>query len=233
MNGIETQTRLWEMVASAGPMVKLILILLLFLSVFSWAIILYKLNLLRKIEKETSAFYDLFWKMRDLAQIAVTAKDYPSTPLARIFSEVYSELPHAAPNPGGKIPADSLDYLRRIAEKTTSVERAGMERSVAFLATTGSTAPFIGLFGTVWGIMNTFRSIGAKGGANIAVVGPGISEALVATAMGLFAAIPAVIGYNYIITRIDRVATDMKGFSTDLVNLIEKQSGGTRKSPEA
>jgi biopolymer transport protein TolQ len=96
---------------------------------------------------------------------------------------------------------------------------------VGFLATTGNTAPFIGLFGTVWGIMTSFREIGAKGSANLAVVAPGISEALVATAMGLLAAIPAVMGYNHILTRIGRITTEMNNFSSDLMNVIEKQAG--------
>ncbi|MBI5560417.1 MAG: MotA/TolQ/ExbB proton channel family protein [Deltaproteobacteria bacterium] len=227
MTGLETHSGIWEMVANTGPMVKLILALLFFLSVFSWAIILYKLNLLRKIEKETSSLYDLFWKGRDLKEMSRALKDYSFTPLSRIFKEVYEEGAAFMENPQtaqSSLPG-GVDYLRRIAKKTAAAERSAMEMSINFLATTGNTAPFIGLFGTVWGIMNTFRSIGARGGANLAVVGPGISEALIATAMGLFAAIPAVIGYNYILSRIDRISTEMDGFSTDLVNLIAKQSG--------
>jgi len=233
MNEIETQARLWEMIQNAGPMVKLILFLLLLLSVFSWAIILYKLNLLRKVEKETSSFLDLFWKKRNIGEISGAVKDCSFTPLAKIFSAVYSDIPQVAGNLGQEKMklTEGLDNLRRIAKKTASMERALIEKSVTFLATTGNTAPFIGLFGTVWGIMNTFRSIGIKGGANIAVVGPGISEALVATAMGLFAAIPAVIGYNHILTRIDRISTEMDGFSTDLIGLVEKEAR-TNVSPQ-
>ncbi len=212
-------------------MVKLVLLILLLQSIFSWAIILYKVNLLRKIEKETSSFYDLFWKKRDLRQMYRVTKNYPNSPLTRIFKDAYAEAGsyiEAPPRERSKslIAMEGTGLLRRILKKTISIERAGMEKSASFLATTGSTAPFIGLFGTVWGIMNTFRSIGAKGGASLAVVAPGISEALIATAMGLFAAIPAVVGYNYIIARTDRIAKEMEAFSTDLVTLIEKTIGG-------
>lgn len=223
MNGLETG--IYQMVSDSGPLVKLILLVLFFFSVFSWAIIFYKLNLLRKIEKETSVFYDLLWKEKDLRKMSRAAGDYRFTPLARIFEEVYKESSSLTENPQTERASlvGVLDYLR-IAKKTTASEKAGMERSIAFLATTAYVSPFIGLFGTVWGLMNTFRSIGIKGGASLAVVGPGISEALITTAMGLVAAIPAVMGYNYFLARIERISTEMEGFSVDLTNLIVKES---------
>jgi biopolymer transport protein TolQ len=222
------QAGLWEMVWRAGPMVKLVLFILLLFSIVSWAIIIYKVKLIRKAERETSAFYDLFWRVREFSQISASCKHYRFTPLSRLFTAVYSELTHALKNfaahgEGTSWQTEEMDRLKRIIKRTATTERTVMEKSVTFLATTGNTAPFIGLFGTVWGIMNTFRNIGVTGTASLGVVAPGISEALVATAMGLFAAIPAVVGYNHILTRIDRLAAETDNFSTDMLNVIEKQ----------
>jgi biopolymer transport protein TolQ len=231
------QSGLWEMVSGAGPMVKFVLIILLLFSIFSWAIIIYKVRLIRRVEKETSAFYDLFWKIREFSQISASCKNYRFTPLTKLFTGVYSELAHAVKSPGVQHEVtnwqtEEMDRLKRILNRTATTERAGMEKSVTFLATTGNTAPFIGLFGTVWGIMNTFRGIGVTGTASLAVVAPGISEALIATAMGLFAAIPAVVGYNHILTRIDRLAAEMDNFSTDILNVIEKKLKKTAHSKQ-
>ena len=222
-----TQARLWELVAGAGPMVKLVLLVLVLFSVFSWAIIIYKLVLLRKVERETRAFYDIFWEKRKFAEISTVAKDYPNTPLSAIFDSAYKELSsmRRSDEEGGKTLSDGgeLERMERILRKTCSNESARLGYAVNFLATTGNTSPFIGLFGTVWGIMNSFRSIGAKGAANLAVVAPGIAEALVATAMGLLAAIPAVVGYNHILSRLERISGEMDNFSSDLLNIIGKQ----------
>lgn len=220
-----TQPGLWEMVINAGLMVKFVLLVLLFFSVFSWGIIAYKILLLKKIEKETAAFYDLFWDKRQFAQISALSKGFKATPLVNLFGAVHTELTAIlkGADTGGKLQRDDLERLQRILKKTGAIETARLEYAVGFLATTGNTAPFIGLFGTVWGIMTSFRSIGAKGAANLAVVAPGISEALVATAMGLMAAIPAVMGYNHLLTRIGRITTEMNNFSSDLLNVIEKQ----------
>lgn len=211
------------MISSAGPMVKLVLLLLLFLSILSWALIIFKLRLLGRIEKANSAFYDFFWRTNDVDKIFAGAKNHPAAPLTRLFLSAYPELKLAAE---GSITAVKTGFLSRTLKKNSENERGGLEKSISFLATTGSTAPFIGLFGTVWGIMNTFSSIGAKGSANLAVVAPGIAEALIATAMGLIAAIPAVIGYNNIVARIERVTNDMEAFSADVINLAE--AGATR-----
>ncbi|MFQ5465694.1 MAG: protein TolQ [Thermodesulfobacteriota bacterium] len=226
---MDTHGRLWELVSGAGPMVKLVLLILLIFSVFSWAIIVYKVLLLRKIERETGLFYDLFWDKRRFAEIHSVTGEFPNTPLTALFNSVYSELsssrrqpPDAGSDDARAADGPEIERIERILKKAVSKETARLEYAVTFLATTGNTAPFIGLFGTVWGIMNSFRSIGAKGAANLAVVAPGIAEALIATAMGLFAAIPAVMGYNYILARIGRITSDMDNFSTDLINIIEK-----------
>jgi len=210
------------MIWGAGMMVKFVLLALLVFSVFSWAIIIYKVRLLRRIEQETTTFYDLFWEKRQFSHILSISKEYTTTPLSNLFTAVYSELSSTMKSPEG-LKRDDLDRFARILKKTSAVETAKLDYAVGFLATTGNTAPFIGLFGTVWGIMTSFQSIGAKGAANLAVVAPGISEALIATAMGLLAAIPAVMGYNHLLGRIARITTEMDNFSSDLLNIIEKQ----------
>ncbi len=223
------QAGLWQMVAEAGPIVKLVLLTLLIFSIISWAIIIYKMLLLRKVEKEGAIFYDLFWDKSQFSVIEDLAKNYANSPLTALFNSAYAELKtimsEAEPtgNSKAKITAADLERIKRILVKRGAAEMAQLEYVVPFLATTGNTAPFIGLFGTVWGIMNSFRSIGAQGSANLAVVAPGISEALVATALGLLVAIPAVVGYNHLTSRTGRVARDIDSFSSDLINVIEKQ----------
>lgn len=219
---------LWDMVWNAGPMVKFVILVLVLFSVVSWAIIGYKVLVLRKIEKESAAFHDLFWEKRQFAHVFNATKNYKNTPLAGIFAAAYNEitgLKKAAEGGEAWLRKEDLERFERILKKAMDSETARLEYAVGFLATTGNTAPFIGLFGTVWGIMTSFRDIGAKGAANLAVVAPGISEALVATAIGLLAAIPAVMGYNHIQVRIGRISTEMGNFSSDIMNVLEKQAG--------
>ncbi|MCK5235490.1 MAG: MotA/TolQ/ExbB proton channel family protein, partial [Deltaproteobacteria bacterium] len=199
-----------------------VLLILFLMSVLTWATIIYKMLLLKKIAKETERFYDAFWELKSLSKTSSICKNYKNTPLARMFKNFYNEAT-ATPN----ALKSGTERFKRILMKSTSVEKSAMERFTPFLATTGSTAPFIGLFGTVWGIMNAFRSIGVKGAANLAVVAPGISEALIATAMGLFAAIPAVVGYNHLITKIDGICAEMDNFTLDLLGIVEKENIGS------
>ncbi len=213
MAGAGGNTHLWEMVWGAGPVVKLVLLILLAMSVLTWAIIFYKLSMLRKAEKESSSFFNLFVKTSDPQQVMSVAKNYEFTPFSRLMRDVYTALGSSVEGVG----------LNRVIQKRVENERVWFERSLQFLATTANTAPFIGLFGTVWGIMNTFRSIGLKGTANLAVVAPGIAEALVATAMGLFAAIPAVVGYNHLTSRIERLMQATESFSVDLLVRLGKK----------
>lgn len=227
-SAVAAQAGLWGMIWGAGVMVQFVLLILLFFSVCSWAIIFYKVRLLRNIEKETDAFYDIFWQKRQFSHILDISKDYKTTPLTSLFNAVYSEISSTMKAADG-LKREDLERFARILKKTSAVETAKLEYTVGFLATTGNTAPFIGLFGTVWGIMTAFRDIGAKGAANLAVVAPGISEALVATAMGLLAAIPAVVGYNHLLARIGRITTEMDNFSSDLLNIIEKQITGKKQ----
>ncbi|MBI5238309.1 MAG: MotA/TolQ/ExbB proton channel family protein [Deltaproteobacteria bacterium] len=224
---------LWAMIASSGPAMKFVYLALLGFSVFSWAIIGYKLILLRRVEKEGAAFLDIFWDKRQFSQINAAAKSFKHTPFAGLFIAVHDEIAGQARPAGGalegavhefSISREDLERIQRVLRKTEAAEASKLEYSVPFLATAGNTAPLLGLFGTVWGIMELFRGIGTKGAASLAVVAPGISDALVTTVVGLIVAIPATIGYNYIMARIDRVTLEMSGFSVDLLNIIEKQA---------
>jgi biopolymer transport protein TolQ len=227
-----------NMVRNAGPVVQFVMLLLLFFSIMSWAIILIKSRYIRRAYKESAEFTDFFWKSRDLSNAFAKAKQLPGSPIARIFRIGYVELKKlsqsAAPaNPAANQPTGSknmsldarftgTDNIKRALRRAISTEMTRMSQMVPFLATTGNTAPFIGLFGTVWGIMHSFAGIGQKGSANLAVVAPGISEALVATAAGLAAAIPAVIAFNYFMSKINVVESELQSFSADFLNIIER-----------
>jgi len=228
-----------HMISNAGTMVQFVMLLLLFFSIMSWAIILIKYRYIRKAFKESAEFTDFFWKSRDLSNAFAKAKQLHGSPLARIFRIGYVELkktsqsaapqgPPAVQKPGGsqslalETRFTGTDNVQRALRRAITTEMTRMTQMVPFLATTGNTAPFIGLFGTVWGIMNSFHSIGQMGSANLAVVAPGISEALVATAAGLAAAIPAVIAFNFFMSKIRVVESELHSFSADFLNIIER-----------
>jgi biopolymer transport protein TolQ len=220
---------------NAGLVVQLVLLLLLFFSIASWSIILIKLRYISKSYKESASFIDFFWKSRDLSNAFVKAKQMKNSPVARIFRVGYLELKKLSQSgmplsSKSATPEDAslsarftgTDNIKRSLRRAINTEMTRLTQMVPFLATTGNTTPFIGLFGTVWGIMNSFRSIGLKGSANLAVVAPGISEALVATAAGLAVAIPAVIAFNHFNQKIRVIETELHSFSADLLNIIER-----------
>ncbi len=218
-----------EMILNAGPLSKFVLLLLLFFSVVSWAIIIFKLNAYRKVRLETNQFNQIFSKKKSLEAIFNTSKGMKNSPMARVFFSGYAEFAgqfhtSEAEELTGRERyfLDKLDSINRAMDKTVAEEITRLERFLFFLATTGATAPFIGLFGTVWGIMGSFQAIGITGSSNIAVVAPGIAEALIATAAGLVAAVPAVIGYNYFIHRVKVLGTEMDNFILDFLSIIEK-----------
>ena len=193
------------LIFKAGPVVKFVLLLLLFFSVVSWAIIIHKQKLLTKIAKETDLFNEAYTRSRDWDSVYHSTKDLVLSPLATLFRTAY------------KLKGSQSEELRHSLRRVEATEASRLEKNLTFLATTGSTAPFIGLFGTVWGIMNSFMGIGRVGAASLAVVAPGIAEALIATAAGLAAAIPAVIAYNYYLSRANRNITMMEDFSRELI----------------
>jgi len=227
---------LLAMISNAGFMVRFVLLLLLFFSVASWAIIIIKYYYLNKAFKESILFTDFFWKNKNFSDAFTKSKAMHGSPVAKIFRVAYLELKKlsradaAAQNSqADNHKADPLDTkftginnVQRALRQAINTETTKMMQLVPFLATTGNTAPFIGLFGTVWGIMNSFHEIGARGSASLSVVAPGISEALVATAAGLAAAIPAVIAFNHFTQKIRIIETELQNFSADLLNIIER-----------
>jgi biopolymer transport protein TolQ len=231
------QIDLIHMISNAGFVVQIVLLLLLFFSVTSWAIILIKSRYIKRAFKQSSEFTEFFWKSRDLSNAFAKAKQLHGSPLARIFRIGYVELkktsqfsgPSGSSSPAASsesLPFNTkfagIDNVKRALRRAINTEMTRMTQMVPFLATTGNTTPFIGLFGTVWGIMNSFSGIGQRGSASLAVVAPGISEALVATAAGLAAAIPAVIAFNYFMNKIRIVETELQSFSADFLNIIER-----------
>jgi len=196
-----------SLVLQAGPLVKVILVLLLFFSIVTWAIIVYKYRFLSRLEKETDQFKMLFSRNRSHEIFYQMARGFSDNPYASLFNVVATD---------NQVPKENIKIeLKRIVH----VESTRLEKFLNFLATTGSTAPFIGLFGTVWGIMDSFRGIGKMGSASLATVAPGIAEALIATAAGLAAAIPAVMAFNYFQGKVRRHITEIEDFSQELYEL--------------
>jgi len=219
-----------EMVWNAGPIVKFVMFLLLGFSLASWTIIIMKQLVYKKAKRDSKFFLDSFWKSKDLAEAQETAQKNDS-PEATIFRHGYNELRKISKSRSQTQPGEetldmqlaTMDNLKRALRKAAGMEISGLGKSLPFLATTGSATPFIGLFGTVWGIMSSFQDIGVRGSASLAVVAPGISEALIATAAGLAVAIPAVIFYNYYSNQLVEMENNMQHFSTDFLNLVERE----------
>ncbi len=230
-----------QMIINAGLMVQFVLLVLFFFSIISWGIILTKYIYLRKAFKESARFIDFFWKSKDFSDAFTKAKQLHNCPIARIFRIGYVEIKKLSRS---GIPLTSqtsqnsqtkgsetlslskrfagIDNVKRALRRSINTEVTRMSQMVPFLATTGNTTPFIGLFGTVWGIMNSFHGIGRRGSASLAVVAPGISEALVATAAGLAVAIPSVIAFNYFVNKIRIIESELESFSADFLNIIER-----------
>jgi biopolymer transport protein TolQ len=185
----------------------------------TWAIILHKLKTLKLAQEQNAKFLEFFWNAKALDEVSAALVDYSASPIARVFQAGYREL--------RKLP--DLENVSRALQRSHSVEIDALERYIDWLASTASAAPFVGLFGTVWGIMNSFQNIGAMGSASLAVVAPGISEALIATAMGLAAAIPAAIFYNFLVGKTKRQSLDMETFTQDFLNLVQR---GLSRKPE-
>ncbi|MBI9086732.1 MAG: protein TolQ [Desulfobacterales bacterium] len=235
-----------QMISGAGIMVQMVLLLLLFFSITSWAIMLMKYRYLKCAFRESALFSEFFWKSRDLSEAYKKAKQLQGSPIARVFRVGYVELNQMSRSTAGRAEnaaaapvamtfgngISGTDNVKRALRRAINTEMTRMAQMVPFLATTGNTTPFIGLFGTVWGIMNSFHGIGLRGSASLAVVAPGISEALVATAAGLAAAIPAVIAFNHFSNRIRLFEAEMQNFSADFLNIVERdilQSEGGRR----
>ena len=230
MQGLGGPTSILSMAFSSGIVVGGVLLVLLLCSVLTWAIIFYKYRVLRRATSQSREFLDLFWNSKSFHTVLSTARDLEESPLANRFRGGYREWKRAktrfvepgAVDTGGDLSTElgHMESVQRTLRLTADAEITRLERMLIFLATVASAAPFVGLFGTVWGIMDSFREIGLSGSANLAVVAPGISEALIATATGLAAAIPAVVAYNYFTNAIKVLATEMDAFSSEFLNIV-------------
>jgi len=218
-----------ELVLHAGPIAKVVLLVLVVFSIVSWALIVEKWWQFRRVRRQTLDFLKVFREGRRASAVYGASKKFRESPLAHLYTAGYQEFAGIPDTVESMIEesddgmtGDRLDMVQRALRRASGLEVARLERYLPFLATTASAAPFIGLFGTVWGIMSAFHGIGQQGSASLAVVAPGISEALIATAAGLGAAIPAVIGYNYFVNRVKHWATEMDGFTLDLLNVFSR-----------
>ena len=231
---VALQHNVLSLVARSGPVAKVVLGILALFSVLSWAITLYKWREYHRAQARTSSFLEVFRKSSKFSEVQAVCRTLTDSPLVGLFQAGYTEL--TAQMRQTSQPADatrpvtatarptlrSLDAVDRALLRASAVELNRLERRVTFLATTASITPFIGLFGTVWGIMTAFQAIGATGASNLAVVAPGIAEALIATAAGLFAAIPAVYFYNLFTQRVKLFASQMDDFALEFLNICER-----------
>ena len=218
---------IFKLIMDASPVVQAILLILLFFSVFSWTIIIFKRRTLRAASAQNKKFLAAFKNSRALSEVGEAAKNLKGSPLAALFLAGSKEIAYLAKaqKDSGANGGASLDNLGRALAKASNAEVAKMEKLMSFLATTGSVSPFIGLFGTVWGIMDTFFQIGVTRSTSLVAVAPGIAQALIATAVGLFAAIPAVMAYNFFLHRIKDQISDMEDFYLELLSIAERLYG--------
>ena len=225
---VSVNTGTLDAIFHASPVVQLTLLILICLSIFCWGIAYSKYQSLRKITQSNELFLNKFWKVNSLDSLYEDVDQYSDSSLARVFKAAYVEMKKLAESPllakaeGEKPVLSGIDNLERVLRKASENEISHMESRLTVLATTGSTGPFIGLFGTVWGIMGSFHKIGQTGSASLAVVAPGISEALIATAIGLAAAIPAVVLYNNFLAKIRRQEVALNNFSSDFLNIVKR-----------
>jgi biopolymer transport protein TolQ len=230
--GASANTGVVELVLRSGPAAKVVLLLLLVFSVVSWGIILHKLWYLRRVQKQTSTFRDVFRRSTKFSEVQAICKTYEQSPLVGIFqaghAELNTQLKQSSQEPGspgatpGRPTLKSLPAVDRALLRAAAVEVAKLERRLPLLATTASITPFIGLFGTVWGIMTSFQGIASVGSTSLGVVAPGIAEALIATAAGLFAAIPAVYFYNHFVAVVKDLTASMDDFALEFLNIAER-----------
>jgi biopolymer transport protein TolQ len=225
--GGEIVNLLWQ----SGPVAKLVLAILLAFSIFSWAIIVSKWGLFRRAQTQSARFMRAFRKAQRLQDIATVADQFKPSPLVTVFENGFEEYRRqtAAGSPADR----KMIAIQRASQIATSEELTRLERRLPWLATTGAVTPFIGLFGTVWGIIDAFQGLGNSGAATLRAVAPGISEALITTAMGLFAAIPAVIFYNLLNNHIREFGSRMDDFSLELLNLFERSPQAAPRSAMA
>ena len=218
-----------DLVRGSGLVVQAILYLLVLFSVVSWGIIAQKFRQVRRSKRESEKFIEIFWERRNLSAIHDASRELSASPVGQVFRSGYEELVRVSRSKKESASGDNLttelggiDNVSRAMTRATSVEITKLEKHCSFLATTASSAPFIGLFGTVWGIMNAFRGLAMTYSSSIQAVAPGIVEALIATAVGLGAAIPALMAYNFFVQQIKVLAVEMDNFSHEFLNIAER-----------
>jgi biopolymer transport protein TolQ len=216
-----------DMLTGSGPVVQGILYLLILISVASWAVVLYKWKQIRVARQGSERFIDLFWETRNLTEVAKACEDMPENPVAEVFKAGYEELVRLRNKKKSSPEALTTELggvanVERAMRRAQSVQMTELEKMLTFLATAASVTPFIGLFGTVWGIMNSFLGLSASGNTTLQAVAPGISEALVATAMGLGAAIPALVAYNHFARQARVIGIEMENFESEFLNIAER-----------
>jgi len=221
-----------QIVAQTGPLNIAVFLILAAFSVASWAIVVVKLLSFRKVQRQSRTFLDAFRRSQKFSDVQAVCPTLPDSPLVGVFQAGYAELnaqfritsqtPSSPAAPAGRPMLKSLDAVDRALIRAATTEINKLEQKLTFLATTASITPFIGLFGTVVGIMITFQRISVQGSTNLTVVGPGISEALLATALGLLAAIPAVYFYNHLTHRVKEMSAVMDDFSLEFLNIAER-----------
>jgi biopolymer transport protein TolQ len=216
---------IWSLFLQADIVVKLVMLMLVLASVWVWAIVFEKVTSLRRVNRAADGFEDRFWSGGSLDELFEEAGAKPDHPMAAVFGAAMSEWRRSLRVAGADMSHSGVrDRVERAMAVTTQREMDRLERWMVFLASVGSTAPFVGLFGTVWGIMHSFSAIASMHNTNLAVVAPGIAEALFATAIGLVAAIPAVLAYNKLSYDLTRFASRLEGFSAEFGAILSRQS---------
>lgn len=226
-----TSTSIVRLIADSSTVSKAVLLILALFSIVSWSVVLYKLWTFSRAARQSASFLDVFRRSNKFSEVQAVCRSLNDSPLVGMFQAGYTELTAQlrqvpgggdAPASGARPVIKSLTAVDRALMRASVVEVNKLEKRIPFLATTASIAPFIGLFGTVWGIMAAFQGIGSTGSTNLGVVAPGIAEALVATAVGLFAAIPAVYFYNHLSNSVKLFASEMDDFAMEFLNIVER-----------
>jgi len=203
------QLDLYQVLEQTSPFTRAILVILVIVSIWSWGIILSKTLLLRKINRESETFWKIFRRGKSLSEVSTACEALRFTPLVPVFNAAIER------------PTSSVGALQRIVQRASAAQMTRLERRMNFLATTASVAPFVGLFGTVWGVMETFSGIGIANAASLNAMAPGVAAALLATVAGLSVAIPAMFAYNYMVTTIRAITQELDGFSNEYATQLE------------
>lgn len=215
-----------NLMLEASQVVQLVLLILMFFSVFSWAIIFYKRKTIRAAFSQSERFLRAFRKSKNLSEVNEAARRFQGSPLVSLFQAGFKELTHLSKaNPQSPSNAGRLESLSRVLTKASNAEISRLEKMMGFLATTGSVTPFIGLFGTVWGIMEAFAAMTVTGSASISSVAPGVTAALTTTVAGLAVAIPALAGYNYFMNRVRTLTVQMENLASEFLSTVERNFG--------